>query len=403
MTGDPLEGSAVFSPLPELKAPLFCTLLLTPETVSSGEQEKGDLLTQGILQGSEWEEVIQQLQPFVKEIVIAGSPHLHPDFFEIVQAVERQRIPFHLEGSGEGYEEALGLLTRLSFLTTFRMTLPFSSPGLAAWLQEAAGSGIYLYSLSFLSEETAPCVREIACSARSQGAKGSIFARDPASRLSEESLLAALRAIQEMEEEGYCIEVEGCIPQCFFPHLWGGCLAGVASCAIDAGGDLLPCRFVPAPLGNLRKASLQRVWGGRGVRAWRKEIPLPCRRCSIQEICYARCAAQGQSGNGSLIKGSVSRTGAQSGLSLPSIDVTLQRDLCPVPQFVLRKESFGALLVRKKTILPVNRTGLSLLHSLNGRVTLEEIEQQFGEEAVQFICALYFKSFITFRREATHL
>jgi MoaA/NifB/PqqE/SkfB family radical SAM enzyme len=40
------------------------------------------------------------------------------------------------------------------------------------------------------------------------------------------------------------------------------CTAGLTSFAVKANGDVVPCRMIPVPVGNVREASLQAIWDG---------------------------------------------------------------------------------------------------------------------------------------------
>lgn len=40
------------------------------------------------------------------------------------------------------------------------------------------------------------------------------------------------------------------------------CTAGLSSFAVKANGDVVPCRMIPTPVGNVRQASLQAIWDG---------------------------------------------------------------------------------------------------------------------------------------------
>jgi MoaA/NifB/PqqE/SkfB family radical SAM enzyme len=40
------------------------------------------------------------------------------------------------------------------------------------------------------------------------------------------------------------------------------CTAGVSSFAVKANGDVVPCRMIPVPVGNVRAATLEAIWDG---------------------------------------------------------------------------------------------------------------------------------------------
>lgn len=41
------------------------------------------------------------------------------------------------------------------------------------------------------------------------------------------------------------------------------CTAGISSFAVKANGDVVPCRMIPVPVGNVRDAPLEQLWGAK--------------------------------------------------------------------------------------------------------------------------------------------
>ena len=66
----------------------------------------------------------------------------------------------------------------------------------------------------------------------------------------------------------------------------------------------------------------------------------------------------------------------------------------PVGHFDIRPEPFGYTLVRGNRITPVGPQAQPILDALDGRSTLRQIEQRFGQEALDFVGALYQKGFV---------
>lgn len=45
------------------------------------------------------------------------------------------------------------------------------------------------------------------------------------------------------------------------------CTAGISSFAVKANGDVVPCRMIPVPVGNVRDATLEQIWEGQRFAA----------------------------------------------------------------------------------------------------------------------------------------
>lgn len=50
------------------------------------------------------------------------------------------------------------------------------------------------------------------------------------------------------------------------------CTAGISSFAVKANGDVVPCRMIPVPVGNVRRASLQDIWEGARFAAEKDKL-----------------------------------------------------------------------------------------------------------------------------------
>ena len=61
----------------------------------------------------------------------------------------------------------------------------------------------------------------------------------------------------------------------------------------------------------------------------------------------------------------------------------------PLGNFRLRKETFGYLLVNRSEAVPVPYQAEPILDALDGSLTLRQIQQTFGQEALNFVGSLY--------------
>jgi hypothetical protein len=66
----------------------------------------------------------------------------------------------------------------------------------------------------------------------------------------------------------------------------------------------------------------------------------------------------------------------------------------PEPNFTLRVESFGYLLINRNQIIPVRSETRPLLEALDGVTTLSQIEQDFGSAGLAFVAHLFNKGLV---------
>ena len=66
----------------------------------------------------------------------------------------------------------------------------------------------------------------------------------------------------------------------------------------------------------------------------------------------------------------------------------------PEPNFTLRDESFGYLLVNRNQIVPVRTEAKLLLDALDGTNTLDKIQNSFGQSGLAFVAYLFNKGLV---------
>jgi radical SAM protein with 4Fe4S-binding SPASM domain len=67
----------------------------------------------------------------------------------------------------------------------------------------------------------------------------------------------------------------------------GGCGAGRLYCGLQPDGEVIPCVFLPLPLGNLRERRLKEIWGSSEV-LWRlrdRDSLQGCGTCQYRYVC----------------------------------------------------------------------------------------------------------------------
>jgi uncharacterized protein len=186
----------------------------------------------------------------------------------------------------------------------------------------------------------------------------------------------ALARAEKLSAAGLPIFIEGCAPIGFRPGGACRCPAGDALAFIDQSGNLFPCLDDGLSPGNLLEKSMEELWGSRMLRAWRKE--------RWQRRCFLHAGS------------SYTAFSATSPGSGPPVNI--DRDLVPFPLFDLRKEKFGAILIRGYDYIPVSRKALGMLAMLDGNHSLGEIDGKFGQTGLSFAFGLFAEDMLRFDR-----
>jgi hypothetical protein len=78
--------------------------------------------------------------------------------------------------------------------------------------------------------------------------------------------------------------------------------------------------------------------------------------------------------------------------------LALYEKAMPLKNFVRLEEDFGFMLVNRSRVLPVDFAAEPLLDSLDGTHSLRTIEQQYGQEGLNFVGLLYREGLVRFDR-----
>lgn len=214
--------------------------------------------------------------------------------------------------------------------------------------------------------------------------------------LSRDDTSDALNRIEALAQEGWAVGADSAFPPCFHETISRGCACGNTSAAVKADGHLRLCRHQEAGIADLSRQSLSKAWTSRAARRWRSEIPAECKNCRffLDFKCFGGCRyAAGLNGSPEdplMVKDFVREA--------PTLDqeIDLDEDLCPIPRYVRRDESFGSALIRDGGFMPVRKDAQPLLAALDGNTDLHSLHERFGPEAVSFIFNLYLRNLVTF-------
>lgn len=437
-------------PIPVLSLPVAYYLELTPacnnccpgcgNAATFSARGQADQLPQAApLDGKGWGDLIARLASHARQFKLTGGePTLHPDLAGIVRQIDSLGIPFTLFTNGRwpDPDALLRLLGDAEQFDGFLISLhgpdaaaheafsgvPGSFAETVTHIRRAVDAGhdvavsmvINQHNWDRLAETLdfvlrlganhLVCNRMIGSDIDGRDATSCVSTRDSVASLapSEAQLRAAVVEVERVRARGRPVRFGNCIPQCFEPSSSRGCTAGTTFATIDPWGRMRPCNHVPVIAGDLRTQSVQDVWQGEVMERWRASVPEGCSTCAAFATCHGGCRAQGMlagAGQDPLISGP-GRSPAKEQL-VPVPVLRLYDQLRPTGKFVRRTERGVDLLFSKSTVVRVPgggaqpRSFAQLAASLDGSLSLQQIQRQYGDTAVNWVGMLYREGFVT--------
>lgn len=196
----------------------------------------------------------------------------------------------------------------------------------------------------------------------------------------------AIATIEMMVSDGLPVQHSICLPQCFANNHSNNCLAGSVQITIDPWGGVRPCIYSPTVVGSLYQNSLEEIWHGQAMEAWRQSVPVECDTCAAAATCYGGCRAAGEwhkSGLDPLISRPL------DDFSPFSEEIEIPAESKPRLALKIRAEAFGYSLSGNGQVIPVALEALDLLEACNGTTSFAELASRFGEEGLNLLGELW--------------
>lgn len=385
-----------------LTAPVSCNIVLA------------DKFTNQILPLEQWKEILAKLSQ-ANEFRIYGfeawfqaqtsSAVAEAELFSFFSELDKMGKCFHIYLDASScysffhYDRFFTALLNCSYLGSTIFTFSgkgslTAEPGWSA-LEEASAAGFDTSASILLTAQSIEQIDNLTDEALDGGASLVIFERICPSEQEKIDLDAFKRGaaqIYELRQLGTEVSLSGCFPNCFSQGDIPSCLAGAVSCAITPEGALRPCRYASvSSCLSLTSCSLAEAWQSPALEKWRLLTSETCQGCAKCNLCPGGCLLYAYESNSAqsdpLITGQIDEETVLQ-------EVTLEDELCPVPCYNVREEGFGWLLMRGSRVIPVSSKAGPVLARFTGKVTLGEIEQEFGAGALSFIYSLYVRGFI---------
>ena len=333
-----------------------------------------------------------------------GEPTLHPELAQIVDHVDSLGIAHVLFTNGrwsdpaaiiELYQErenCLGMLVSLHGSSpTAHNTLVNDDNAFAetcANIRRAADAGIEIFTNTILSKDSCDQVEDIIRLSEKLGAGYAVFNRFLGEKNplqpTKDQLRAAVLLIEDLHKQGVSCRIGNCVPKCFAPNSTEGSNAGIEHCAISPQGLVRPDNLTNTVFGNIFEQSITEIWQSEQAQQYRQQIAPACLQC----VELSRC--RGGDRSDALEQGRA-QDPLMTGPIRETEPTTIQLDPSwkPVARFRLREEPFGYLVTRYNWSVPVAFAAKPVLDAVNGKNTLVEIQDRFGDEALDLIGRLY--------------
>ena len=214
----------------------------------------------------------------------------------------------------------------------------------------------------------------------------------PAVEPSHDQLRRAVAHIEALAQQGLPVKYGVCIPQCFTPNGSEGCLAGAAYVSIDPWGRIHPCTHSPTVAGSVLEHSVQELWHGPTMNAWRQWMPQECSECAALSVCHAGCRAMHEL--------CTDQRDPLRSDSLHTFARNIKRQVLPsngkpVLRGRVRPESFGYVVLGHGQAVPVRPGAYELLATCDGQTTLAALSHRYGQPGIDLLGQLWEQGLLT--------
>jgi len=406
------EGESAFSIL-TLSNPVFANLELTylceggcPGCPALQSRDRNALMP-----ASRWKEILKDLTPFLMEVhLTGGEPTAHPEFFQILGALEEIRLPYRLYTNG-CWNSPAAVFKALGASSCLRgVVFAFHGSGadvhqefmgavdydrIVSHIKKAVKKGLPVFTASVLGTFNMQDVPGILKSAMGMGSQRHTFQRyigpyRSGISLYRESAAWILSEIDRVPPQFFSYRAGECFPRCFY-HRSKRCLAGITHITINPMGNVKACPFSGELLGPWEKEGEWRVKAGE----WSSDFNETCLCCEDIDSCMGGCRVMRRD---FLFRQDPLM--AEPAMK-PSSPETIADDRPIVLNGRLKREcdgrpeGFGYLLIHEGEVIPVNAAAMELLDLCDGTRESAEIERLAGIKAKEFLLSLYVRGFIT--------
>jgi AdoMet-dependent heme synthase len=399
-----------------LAAPAFYSLEITTScngecigcgNVFSHDEEDAPLSVQ------QWLTILESISPWAKRIKLTGGePTLHPEFEQIVEGLQSYCIPFTVFTNGlwphpqQLVKFMAGIPTCSGLLISLHGTTPRAHAGFAGTektfntvvdhISLAVSSGLPVSISTVITKSNYNQLEDIVLLAEQLRVEHVAFNRyigsHPDVEPTDQQMRIAVHDIESMLSKNKPVGYGVCIPPCFVPNQSHGCSAGIAYGTIDPWGRVRPCTHAPfATKQSLLETTIQSLWQSDVLQQWRQMLTVGCDGCDALSVCHGGCTALKQLRD---LKLDPLMTKWLSDENWVRPHLKLPAEARPTPNYAIVKN--GEILNLVSTnggMVSVSITVQPLLEAI-GQVSLMEIKDTWGAEAVDFVGYLYTRGMV---------
>lgn len=261
-------------------------------------------------------------------------------------------------------------------------------------IRQASKAGVTVNTNLILTHQNIHHLKEAVSLALDAGAQVVAFSRyygtpiAGVTDLTPDQYRLAVHQVQEFRQLGLSVKFNNNIPLCLGGELTQACPASDTHCTIGPDCQVRVCNHSSYTVGSILNTPIQVLWASEAIQLWRQGTPEPCRTCQMLDYCRGGCRANAQANQSEMDP--LACTPFTEQAPLPPIQHRLYAEARPRIHFTVREESFGFVLINRSQIFKIAHEGRPLLETLQReRITLAEIENRFGQAALNFIGLLY--------------
>lgn len=263
-------------------------------------------------------------------------------------------------------------------------------------IQRATNAGIEVFTNSVLTRQVCEQLDDIIRVSQELGANHAVFNRylgPPHPQEPDDSALRkAISSLEKYKEQGVPCRLGNSVPPCFIESSAEGANSAIEHGVISPLGEVRPDSTMPYIFGNIFDEDIETIWKSDKAVSYRDSLPKACLQCAALPQCRGgyRLPTENQDFQ-------PDRLMREPLTEAPSYHMSLDPQWKPTPLFKqIRKEPFGYLITRYNYSIPVSQQAHPLITALDGKTTLEQLEQRFGKDCLEFIGYLFQNGFVYF-------
>ncbi len=342
--------------------------------------------------------------------ITGGEPTLHPDFLSIINYIDSFDIPFVIFSNGK-WSNPNVLISTMKKLKNLEGLL-MSLHGVDAFthakftcgnendyneicnnIERATNSGLTVFTNTVITKYVCSQLEGIIDLSKNLGASCSVFNRligfQSSLEPTKENLRDTIKAIDSLKSQGVSCQLGNCIPQCFIRNSSYGANSGIEHCVISPDGLIRPDNHTDIVFGNIFEQSIEEIWTSQVAQKYRLQISNECLKCIYVNRC--RGGIKGKNCKDDVVI-DLLMTKPITEENIP--DFEFGPNMIPNPYYNIRKNIDGYIACRYNWSIPFPEYMKDIYLAIDGKTTLNDLYERYGENILKIIGYLYDNDFI---------